>query len=142
MRFEREYGDHVGQLERDELTVVTGFMARHRGIDRGLLVRIRVGSAVLSASTLSVELPAVRCKPRCRPHFERRSTTNLRTRLVSLPGEFALVLLECAGRAVLADGRHTHDHLGANLDRLSSSTEGCEVGSGEARLDRIELDRW
>src|SRR5271154_7590059 len=61
---------------------------------------------------------------------------------VALPGEFVSVLLEGAGGAVLADGGHAHDDLGALPDRLPSTADGSEVGSGEAGLDRIELDVW
>src|SRR5439155_20261570 len=41
-----------------------------------------------------------------------------------------------------ADGCHAHDDLGALLDGLPSPAGGSEVSSGEAGLDRIELDLW
>jgi hypothetical protein len=61
-------------------------------------------------------------------------------RISASPAELSRAFLEGAGRAVLADGGHAHDHLGAHFDRLASRAEGSEVGRREARLDRVELD--
>src|ERR1700733_12066035 len=61
---------------------------------------------------------------------------------LALPAEFSPVLLKGAGGTVLADGGHAHDDRGTRLDRLPSPAERRELGSCEAGLYRIELDRW
>jgi hypothetical protein len=43
---------------------------------------------------------------------------------------------------MFADSCHAHDDLGALFDGLPGPTGGRQVSSGEAGLNRIELDRW
>jgi hypothetical protein len=50
-----------------------------------------------------------------------------------------VILLEGAGGAVLADGRHAHDDLGAIFNLAPTREAGREVGGGEAGLDRVDL---
>jgi hypothetical protein len=56
------------------------------------------------------------------------------------PAELSLAFLKGAGGAALADSGHAHHRLRAHFDRLAGPAEGSEVGHGEGRLDRIELD--